>query len=219
MTRLAVVVSVTIAVAAIAAGPSARAGDDAAVVLDRTYTCAVFFRGGTYLLDAHAHAGTKRAGAWARLPYAGIRTGVFSGGAGNELVWITSGKPTKSTVVDQDYDTFSVATFGTVGVRREACRETPRTGPLSAAGLHGGAVPQLGTEFECFTARQVVVRVRAALASPGTLRPGEDFQTAHVPVREAKLVVRSVSGKPLVYADVQESGTARLFAAKGCTRR
>jgi hypothetical protein len=217
--RLAVAISAVVALAAAAAGSSARAEVDAGVVLDRTYTCAVFFRGGVYLLDTHAHAGTKRGGAWARLPYAGVRSGVFGGAAGNLLAWITSGKPTKSTVVDQDYDTFDVATFGTVGVRRESCRQASGSVPLSASGLPGGAVPPLGSEFECYAPKQVVVRVRAVLASPGTLKQGEDFQTAHVPVREAKLTVRTLKGKPLVYADVQEGGKARLFTANGCTRQ
>lgn len=219
MRRLAVAISAVIALAAGAVGSSARAEVDAGVVLDRTYTCAVFFRGGVYLLDTHAHAGTKRSGSWARLPYAGVRSGVFGGAASNLLVWITSGKPTRSTVVDQDYDTFDVATFGTAGVRRESCRQTTGTVPLSPSGLPGGAAPPLGSEFECYAPKQVVVRVRAVLASPGTLRSGEDFQTAHVPIRAAKLAVRTLPGKALVYADVQEGGKARLFVAKGCTRQ
>jgi len=217
--RLAVAISAVIALAAVAVGSSARAEVDAGVVLDRTYMCAVFFRGGVYLLDTHAHAGTRRSGSWARLPYAGVRSGVFGGAASNLLVWITSGKPTKSTVVDQDYDTFDVATFGTVGVRRESCRRTSGTVPLSPSGLPGGAAPPLGSEFECFSPKQVVVRVRAVLASPGALRSGVDFQTAHVPIRAAKLAIRTLTGKQLVYADVQEGGMARLFAAKGCTRQ
>lgn len=219
MRRLAVAISAAIALVAVAAGSSARAEIHAGVVLDRTYTCAVFLRGGAYLLDTHAHAGTKRGGAWARLPYAGVRSGVFSGGTGNQLVWITSGKPTKSTVVDQDYDTFAVATFGTVGVRRDSCRQTSGSVPLTPSGMQGGAAAPLGSEFECFAPKQVVVRVRAVLASPGALRSGEAFQTAHVPIREAKLAVRTLTGKTLVYADVQEGGKARLFAAKGCTRQ
>ena len=40
-----------------------------------------------------------------------------------------------------------------------------------------------------------------------------------MPVREAKLAVRTLAGKPLVYADLRESGKARLFTAKGCSLR
>jgi hypothetical protein len=191
---------------------------DAAAILDRTYTCAVFFRGGTYLIDAHAHTGTKRSGSWARLPYAGVRSGVFSGGPGNLLVWITAGRPTKGTMIDQDYDTFDVNTFGTIGVRRESCRQTSTSVPLSVSGRTGGPAERLGSEFECYTPKQVVFRVRAVLAGSGRLRASQDYQTSHVPIREAKLVVRTPKGKPLVYADVRESGLARMFAAEGCTR-
>jgi len=215
--RLALAMSATVAVAAIAAGSSARAEIDAASVLDRTYTCAVFYRGGTYLVEARAHSGTKRKGTWARLPYASVRSGVFSGGAGNLLVWITAGKPTKDTMIDQDYDTFDVKTFGTIGVRREACRQTSTKVSLTPAGLHGGVAARLGTEYECYTPKQVVFRVRAVLSGPGSLRGGPDHEASHQPVREARFAVRTPNGKQLVYADVEESGKARIFSAKGCT--
>lgn len=213
----ATVVAAALTLCALGGGSTARAEGRATAVLDRTYTCAVFFRGGAYLLDSHAHAGTRKGGVWARLPYAGVRSGVFSGAAGNLLVWITSGRPEKTTVVDQDYDTFDVATFGTVGVRREACRRTSGAVVLSPSGLRGGSAAPLGNEFECFAPKQVVVRVRAVLTAPGALRAGQDFETARVPVREAKLAVRTVTGKPLVYADVDDSGKARLFTARTCS--
>ena len=217
-----IVVFVALAVCTLVGGSAARAEGQATPTLDRTYVCAVFFRGGAYLLDAHAHSGTKRGSSWARLPYAGVRTGhnadVF-GGAGNLLAWITSGRPTKGTMVDQGYGAFDVATVGTVGVRRESCRGTSGSVALSPSGLRGGSAAPLGNEFECFAPKQVVVRVRAVLAAPGALRAGQDFQSAHVPVREAKLAVRTVTGKPLVYADVSESGRARIFATKGCSQQ
>ncbi len=61
------------------------------------------------------------------------------------------------------------------------------------------------------------MRFRAVLAATGRLKQGVDFLTAHVPVLEAKLAVRTVAGRSLAYADVVASGKARLFAAKGCT--
>ena len=174
-------------------------------------------RGGAYLLDAHAHSGTRLGKTWAKLPYVGVRNGVFSGGAANLLVWITAGKPAKSTTVDQEYDTFEVATSGTVGVRRDACRASSTRIPLQPSGLRGGVARPLGDEDECYAPRQVVVRVRAVLQDDGTLRRGQEHLTTHVPVREAKLAVRTLGGKTLVYADVHENGKARLFAAKSCT--
>jgi hypothetical protein len=219
--RAFVAVALTAFAAALAtgAGSVARAEPDSssARVLDQTYACAVFYRGGAYVLDARAHTGTRRKGAWARLPYAGVRTGVFSGGPGNLVAWVTAGKPVATTMIDQDYDSFEARTWGTVGVRREGCRRTSAAVPLIPAGLQGGSAPPLGDKSECLVAKQVVVRLRAVLAASGSLRSGQDFQTAHVPIREARLAVRTTTGKPLVYADVVESGRARLFTASGCT--
>ncbi len=212
------------AVCALVGGSTARAEGRATPTLDRTYVCGVFIRGGAYLLDARAHSGTKRGSTWARLPYAGVRTGLdaaVSGargaGAPNLLVWITSARPTKGTMADQDYDAFDVNTLGTVGVRRESCRRTSGSVALSPSDLRGGLAAPVGKKFECFAPKQVVVRVRAVLAAPGALRAGQDFENAHIPVREAKLAVRTLTGKPLVYADVSESGRARIFT-KGCSQ-
>lgn len=198
-------------------GAAARAEPDAGSVLDRTFTCAVTLRGGVYLLEARAHSGTQLQGKWAKLPYAGLRTGVFGGPGGNMLAWVTAGKPTATTTIDNEYDTFDVRTFGTMGVRRELCRETSTKVPLTSSGLHGGVAPRLGDEFECFAPKQVVIRIRAVLATSGTLRRGRLYHTAHVPIREAKLVARTPAGKVLAYGDVNESGVARLFTARGCT--
>jgi hypothetical protein len=209
--------AVAAVVVVIGAGPSARAGAEATAVLDRTYTCAVFYRGGTYLVEARAHSGTKLHGDWARLPYASVRSGVFSGGAGNLLVWITAGRPAKGTKIDQEYDTFDVGTFGTIGVRRESCRQTSARVTLTSAGLRGGRAAPLGTEFECYTPKQVVFHVRAVLTGSARLRAGQDYQTSHVPARKASFAVRTPTGKPLLYASVDESGAAGIFAAGGCT--
>jgi hypothetical protein len=119
-------------------------------------------------------------------------------------------------MIDQDYDAFPAKTFGTIGVRRDGCRRSSLAVPLSPTGLRGVAVPPLGSRSECFTPKQLLVRVRAVLAGPAAFRAGRDFQTLHLPVREAKLAVRTPAGKPLVYADVAETGRARLFVASGC---
>ena len=214
--RTATVLVAMLAWAAVV-GSAARAEPDASAVLDRTFTCAVTLRGGVYLLEARAHSGTRVQGKWAKLPYAGLRTGVFGGPGGNMLAWVTSGKPTATTTIDNEYDAFDVKTFGTVGVRRELCRETSTKVPLTSAGLRGGVAAPLGNEFECFAPKQIVVRIRAVLATPGALHRGPLYQTAHVVAREAKLVARTPAGKMLAYADVTESGRARLFTAKGCT--
>ena len=207
----------TLACAALAGGSTARAEPEAPRVLDRTFTCALSPRGGLYIVEARAHSGTRLQGRWAKLPYAGLRSGNFGGVSGNMLAWVTSGTPTATTTVDQDYDAFEVRTFGTVGVRRDGCRAVAGSIPLARAGLRGGTVGALGASYDCPSPRQVIVRFRAVLAAAGRLKQGDHYFTVHVPVLEAKVGVRTVAGKPIAYADVGASGKASLFVRPGCT--
>jgi hypothetical protein len=207
-------VALALAVAALAAG-SARAGQDATFVLDRTYSCAIPLHGGIYQLENRAHPGARASGSWTKLAYAGLRAGVFSGGTGNLLAWVSAGRPAQGTTVDQEFWTVDVKTFGTIGVSGRNCNPTKSPVPLSAAGLRGGVAAPLGDELECDVPRRVLVRIRAVLASRASLH-GREFESVHVPVVEAKLAVRTLAGKPLTYAVVSQSGKATLFTAKGC---
>lgn len=207
---------VGLAIASLAIG-SAQAGaaSEAALVLDRTYSCATVLHGGVYQLESRAHPGARASGSWTKLAYAGLRTGVFSGGTGNLLAWISAGKPTRTTTVDQEFWTFDVRTFGTVGIRGGLCNPTKASVPLGPAGLRGGAAAPLGGEYQCEAPRRILVRIRAILSSRASLH-GREFESVHVPVREAKLAARTVSGRPLTYATVSQSGKATQFTAKGC---
>ena len=202
-------------VSSAASGGSTAPG--AVRIVDRTFICAISPRGGLYVIDARAHSGTRVQRKWAKLPYAGLRSGNFGGASGNMLAWVTSGKPTSTTTIDQDFEAFDVRTFGTVGVRREACRATRAPIRLTSAGVKGGVAPPLGDEYECVAPHQVVVRIRAVLAAAGRLKQGDDFLTTHVPVLEAKLAVRTSADKPLAYGEVVASGNSRLFVGPGCT--
>ena len=210
MTRF--VASLAVVIALVSESAQAR---PEAFVLDRTYSCAITLHGGIYQLENRAHPGVRAGGAWSKLAYAGLRAGVFSGGTGNLLAWISAGKPTKTTTVDQEFWTFDVRTFGTVGISGRNCNPAQAAVPLSAGALRGGAAAPLGSELKCDVPRRVLVRVRAVLASRASLH-GREFESVHVPVREAKLAVRTVSGKPLTYATVSQTGKATLFTAKGC---
>jgi hypothetical protein len=207
---------VALALAVLAVG-SARAGSgsEAAFVLDRTYSCAIPLHGGIYQVENRAHPGARSGGSWTKLAYAGVRTGPHSGATGSLLAWVTGGTPTKTTTVDQEFWTFEVTTFGTMGVRGDRCNPTSASVPLAATSLRGGAAAPLGDELECEVPRRVLVRLRAVLPSRATLR-GKDFESIHVPVREAKLAMRTPSGKPLSFATVSQTGKAALFTAKGC---
>lgn len=201
-------------VCALAVG-TAQAGQEATFVLDRTYACAVPIRGGIYQLENRAHSGARIGSAWSKLAYVGLRAGVFSGGTANLLAWISAGTPTRTTTVDQEYWTFDVKTFGTIGINGRACNPSSAKVPLSPAGLRGGAADRLGSELTCEVPRRVLIRVRAVLGTRASLR-GKELETVHVPAREAKIAARTVTGKPLAFATVTESGKATLFAAKGC---
>lgn len=216
MKRLVVCAVSLVAATALAIG-SARAAPDseAAFVLDRTYSCAIALHGGIYQLENRAHPGARASGSWTKLAYAGLRAGVFSGGTGNLLAWISAGKPSKTTTVDQEFWTFDVRTFGTVGISGRACNPSRAPVPLTAKGLRGGAAAALGSELKCGVPRRVLVRVRAVLPSRASLH-GREFESIHVPVREAKLAVRTLGGKPLAFATVSQTGKATLFTAKGC---
>jgi hypothetical protein len=194
---------------------SAHAGSEATFVLDRTYSCAIVLHGGIYQLENRAHPGVRNGRSWTKLAYAGLRAGVFSGGSGNLLAWISAGRPAKGTTVDQEFWTFDVRTFGTIGISGRACSPSRASVPLSPRGLRGGAAAPLGSELKCDVPRRVLVRLRAVLPSRASLH-GREFETIHIPVREAKLAGRTLSGKPLVYAAVSQSGKATLFTAKGC---
>lgn len=206
--------AVALAAGLLAVG-AAQAGQEATFVLDRTYSCAVPIRGGIYQLENRAHSGARIGNAWSKLAYAGIRAGVFSGGTANLLAWVSAGTPTKTTTVDQEFWTFDPKAFGTVGINGTACNPTSARIPLSPDGLRGGVAERLGSELTCDVPRRVLVRVRAVLTTRATLR-GREFETVHVPVREAKVAARTPAGKPLAYAEVSQSGRARLFTAKGC---
>jgi hypothetical protein len=61
----------------------------------------------------------------------------------------------------------------------------------------------------------VLIRIRGEFRSPTSLQRGE-FTAA--PLKSGYLAVRSEAGKPLVYAEVFDSGKARLFLAANCVR-
>lgn len=213
--RRAIALAAVMAIVVAAGSARASSSSEAAFVLDRTYSCAIVLHGGIYQLESRAHPGARTAGKWTKLAYAGLRTGVFSGATGNLLAWVSAGAPTRTTSVDQEYWTFDVRTLGTVGIRGDLCNPARASVPLSAAGLRGGAAAPLGDEMQCEAPRRVFVRVRAVLDSRAVPR-GKDFESVHVPAREARLAVRTPSGKPLSYATVSQTGKATLFTAKGC---
>ena len=136
----------------------------------------------------------------------------------NALFWMTAGRPDAHTTVDNDFWTFPPRGSGTLGYNRTRCSPSRRPVALNRAGLRGGAATALGEELDCTTPNRVLLRVRARLQAQGALRKRGDFLSTGVPVLDAKLSMRSLAGKPIVYAEVFQSGRTPLFTARACIR-
>jgi hypothetical protein len=193
-------------------------------VIDHTYVCATAPLGGIYEIEARARAGTRQAGApstWFQLPLASVTTGGVRSSAAaldNMLTWVSAGRPSDTTtVIPNPFADFSypIRAWGTLAVNRRLCRPTSARVPFTRKGLTGGAASQLGEELDCVSPRRVLVRVRA-IASSSTLKQYRQFVRTTEPVQEARLAVQVPSGKPVIYAELFQSGKARLFTARGC---
>jgi hypothetical protein len=135
----------------------------------------------------------------------------------NSFAWISAGRPSSSTTLGHEFETTPVLPSGTLALNRKSCRTVSTPIPLTAASLTGGTASQLGESIDCTAPRRILVRVRAVLVSAATLRGRGDFVRTTTPVRQAKLAARTLTGRPLVYAEVFESGRARLLTASSCT--
>lgn len=196
-----------------------------AVTVDHTLLCTARTHGGIYEVEARAHAGFRAGSRWAKLPFATLTSGGAGGSlSGNQAVspnalfWMTAGRPDGQTTVDMDFWTFPPRGSGTLGYNRTRCSPVRRQVALTPAGLRGGAASALGEELDCTTPRRVLLRVRARLQSRGSLQKRGDFLSTGVPVLDAKMSLRTLRGKPLVYAEVFQSGKAPLFTARACVR-
>jgi hypothetical protein len=195
-------------------------------VIDRTFACNTVLLGGLSQVEVRSHAGDRRGGQWAKLPYAGVSTGGNAGRLdtsvppGSALAWITAGSPAPNTNVDDEYDSFSVHSGGTLGRNTELCRPATTRVELSRAGLRGGAVPVEARAVDCDAPRRVLIRLRAtALGSAALRERGRIFVATGTTLSRAELVVRTPSGKLLAYAAVDQSGRSRQYTApRGCVR-
>lgn len=193
-------------------------------VIDNTYVCATSPLGGIYEIEARARTGTRQVDApstWFQLPLAAVTSGGVRSSAAaldNMLAWVSAGRPSETTtVIPNPFADFSypVRVWGTLAVNRKLCRPSSKRVPFTRTGLTGGPASQLGEELDCVAPRRVLMRMRA-IAGSAALKQYRQFVRTTEPVREARLAVRTEAGKPLVYAEVFDSGKARLFTARGC---
>jgi hypothetical protein len=193
-------------------------------VIDRTYSCATTLLGGIYELKNRAHAGIRSGSGWSKLPYVVAGSGGWAApvtglpsAPSYSLAWITAGVPSDDTTVGGNGEVFSVRGGGTIGVNGNVCSPASAKVPLTSAGLHGGAVSPDWVALDCPVGKRVLVHIRASVEGSSALRErARIFLATNAPATQAKLAVRTPSGRPLSYADVSATGKARLFTAKGC---
>jgi len=196
-------------------------------IVDRTFVCAHGALGDLPEIETRAGLGIREGRSrWKQLPYAIVATGrstnAFTqwGSLTYAYAWITAGSPSAATRIDppyaRDLQRRELPVPATIGVNAKACKRSNARVPLSQAGLSGGAASPFGDELDCSTQRRFLIRVRAVLDSPTSLRARDSFLATKVPVREAKLAARTLNGKALVYAETFDSGKTRLFTANAC---
>jgi hypothetical protein len=207
-----VLVSATLAAVAFASEPSDRAQPSR--IIDRTFTCSVARHAGARVLNVAAVSGFRdpdSPGEWKWQPWAGVNDHDGS------LAGVAAGDPNQNTRQQR---------ARMLGIDPGSCRPATARVALSTRGLLGGPASQLqGSDaYECPVGPSILVRVRAVFRAPTTLSVQRYFgrRILAVPtsavVREARVAVRSAAGKPLVYAEVFESGRARLFFVGNCVR-
>ena len=222
MRRLGAACSGFVALAAVVlvAHPTANAEPAASRIVDRTLLCATTPLGGVREVEVRAHSGIREGrSSWKQLPFAVVSSGAVGSrltALENSLAWITAGVPSGTTTMDTGFNLSWPHTSGTLALNRRSCRATATRIPLTSSGLQGGPAGVFGDDYDCSATRRVLVRVRAVLRSPSQLHGAGRFVATVTPVREARLALRTGSGKPLVYAHVLESGKSLLHTAPSC---
>ena len=108
-------------------------------------------------------------------------------------------------------------TSGGLAFAGRRCTTTRARVSFSRRDLTGGLAGQLGDELQCIVPRSLLVRVRAVFREPVDLKLVQGSYAAIGRIAQGQVAVHTTAGKPLVYADVTDSGRARLFTARGCS--
>jgi hypothetical protein len=200
------ILAVTVAAAGGLAASDAGSAPTASLVIDRTYKCTGIPYLGRRHLSPFAQPGVRQfedKTRWHNLANAALHTGSHYNDS--TVLSVGAGSPPPAE--------------GTIGlsINTQICRARSPRIPLSSRGLQGGPPTPLGDQYHCRAAGKVSIRIRAVFQAPATLRRGPfGFIATSEQVRRAAIAVRTQNGTPLVFADVVESGKARLFTARGC---
>lgn len=177
-------------------------------VIDRTAVCSIDLHAGLRKLDVYtqaAVAGQKDYLGNKARANASVSSGSLAGSTGFAGVVAGAASP-------------RIYGNSTLWIDDRRCRPAAARIPLSPRGLAGGAASPFGDEYDCFPTRRVLIRVRAVFSTPTALRLDRrsGLLTTRALVREARIAVRTQTGKPLVFTSLNASGRARLFTASSC---
>jgi len=168
--------------------------EDASRVVDRTFSCETGYLGGIYQATVHSY--------WSVPPQVERRT------------------PSATLVTNLTNGFLGGISPSSIYVNRLHCRATKTRLPLTTKGLRGGTFSPLGTEFDCYTPRRVLLRIRGGFLKPTTLRTASSFGYPQLralgATKRAELAVATLAGKPIAYAFIAGAKTARLFTSTDC---
>jgi hypothetical protein len=198
-----------------------QASASATRVLDRTLVCTTTLVGGVREIKVRGHRGIRQGRSeWRQVPFAVVGSGTVASATESlesSFAWITAGEPGGHTSMDAPTGwPHYPHNEGTIAFRRGPCTPSAARVPLAPGRLDGGAASPFGEELDCETPRRVLVRVRAVMQSPPLLFGSGQFLRTVVPARVSYLAVRTLAGRPLVFASALASGKARLFTAPSC---
>lgn len=192
MRRIAVPV-VLAAVAGSLLAP-AHAGEQASRIVDRTFLCATGYVGGIHQASVESY--------WHVPPQFERRTP----------------SATTSTVLTNGF--LGGISPTSVYVNRLHCKATKSKLPLTTKGLQGGAFSPFSTEFDCFTPRTLLLRVRGEFVKATTLHTASPFGYPQLQAMGAttqtELALGTLKGKPIAYASIAGAKKARLFISADC---
>jgi hypothetical protein len=212
MKRVLVACSVIAACLATVAARAHATPDGAAAtrLVDRTLTCRVGYFHGARLVYLTVGSASRNGETLSSFAQAYVST------AGNPLSR-QDPRPTLAGVT-AGWPPPPPFTTGGLGYDNGRCGPSRAKVPLTPRGLSGGIASSPGGDVQCIVAKTVLVRVRGTFRDPVEEEPNKDgtYITALGRLVSGQVAVRSLTGKPIAYADVVERGRARLFTKAGC---
>jgi hypothetical protein len=189
-----IVVAITVAGLAVVLLAPVQAHVGASRVIDRTFSCEAGFLGGVHQAEVESYWSVPPQ-AERRIASATVTTNLTNGFLG--------GISSSSMYVNRLY-----------------CKATSAKVRLTTTALAGGPFSQFSTEYQCFTSRRILLRIRTEFVKPTTLRSaspsGFPQLQALGATTQAELAVATVGGKPIAYAWIAGPKKARLFTSPDC---